>query len=47
MDLDGEIVSGIKNFDEKGESLANEVVAEDFGAMVCPEVIEGLSGVGA
>lgn len=48
MDLDGEVVAGVEDFDEDGEAVGiGEIVAEDFGAVLCPEIVEGGAGIGA
>lgn len=46
MDLDGEIVPGIEDFDEEGETFAGEVGAEDFVTVVAPEIVQGFPGEG-
>lgn len=47
VDLDGEVVPGVEDFDEEREALAFEVFAEEFLAVVGPEFVEGLTGKGA
>ena len=49
VDLHGEAVAGVKEFAEQREARAGGRVAgaEDFGAVVGPEVVEGASAVGA
>jgi len=47
VDLDGEVIAGVEDFDEEGEAVAGESGAEDFFAVVLPEVVEGFSGEGA
>jgi hypothetical protein len=48
VDLDGEVVAGVEDFDEDGKAGVLAVaIAEEFRAVVEPEVVEGFSGVGA
>lgn len=47
MYLDGEVVSGIEDFDEERETLASQVGAEDCLALVGPELVEGFPLVDA
>ena len=44
MDLNGEIVLAIENFDENGETLTlRKAFAKDFRAVILPKFVEGLS----
>ncbi len=44
VDLDGEVVGGIEDLDEDGETGGvREIVAENFLAMVLPKFIEGFT----
>lgn len=48
VDLDGEVVAGVEDFDEDGKAGVLAVaIAEEFRAVVEPEVVEGFSGEGA
>lgn len=44
MDLDGELVSAVEDFDEDRKAFGiREAGAKDFGAVVCPEFVKGFS----
>ena len=49
MDLDGEAVAGVEEFAEQGKTRAGVGVtrAEDFEAVIGPEIVQGASAVGA
>lgn len=48
MDLDREVVAGVEDLDQDGKARGiGEVVAENLGAVVVPEVVEGFAGEGA
>ena len=50
MNLDGERIGGVENFEEEGESFGRVgcvFFAEDFKSMVSPEVVQRSLGVRA
>jgi hypothetical protein len=46
VDLDGKVVAGVENLDEKGEAVSGEVVSKDLLPMVGPEVVQRFAGEG-
>ena len=45
MDLDGEVVGAIEDLDQDGETWGvREFFAEDLGAVVGPQIMQGFSG---
>ena len=39
VNLDGEIIAGVEDFDEKGEAVAGEIFSEDLLAVGCPKIM--------
>lgn len=43
--MDGQVVGGVEDFDEKREAIAvGEVFTKDLGAVIFPEFVQGFSG---
>ncbi len=48
VDLEGKVIPGIEDFDEDGETVVfGKIVAENFVALIFPEIVKGGAGVGA